>query len=286
MDNYGKIRNILVFVLVLNWVVAFLKVIVGHTIKSASMLSDGYHSFSDGASNIIGIIGISVAVRPKDAQHPYGHKKYETFTAILIAALLFIIAFHIIHDTLERFRTPHSAPQATAYGFGVMLLTLAINVTVMAYEYRMGKKLNSDILVADSFHTRSDILTSLAVIGSLVGVKIGYPILDPLCSLIIALCIAYTAFTILSSSSKVLCDTAIVDIRNIEAIVNGIDGVIECHNIRTRGRADDIYLDLHVLVNKDMPVAQADTLSDKIEEEIKAKLRGVSDVVVHMEPDK
>ncbi len=280
-----SIRAILIVVLSLNWLVAILKILFGYKIKSASMVSDGYHSFSDGASNIIGLIGVSVAMRPKDANHPYGHKKYETFTAIIIAVVLFILSFHILHDTLERFHKL-IIPQVSGASFFVMILTMMINSVVMLCEYKAGKKFASDILVADSLHTRSDILTSGAVIVSLVGVKAGYPVCDPVCSLGIALCIAYSGFGILRSSSRVLCDMAIVDVKKIEAIAKGIEGVAGCHEVRTRGRVDDIHIDLHVLVKKDMPVEQADILSDTIEEAIKAKIGGVSDVVVHIEPKK
>ena len=283
MDTYRKIRNILIVVLGLNWFVALLKVRFGYAIQSASMVSDGYHSFSDGASNIIGLIGVSIALRPKDANHPYGHKKYETFAALLIASMLFIIAFHICHDTFERLKNP-VVVQAGFGSFLVMGITLCINSLVMFYEYRMGKKLNSDILVADSMHTRSDILTSLAVVGALIGVKRGCAFMDPIGSFVIALFIVYAGLSIVYASSKVLCDTAIINTQDIEAVVNTIEGVHQCHDIRTRGRIDDIHIDLHVLVRKDMVVEQADFLSDKIEKEIKAKIAGVADVIVHVEP--
>ena len=283
MAQCRQVKHILIAVLALNWFVALVKVVFGYTAKSAGMVSDGYHSFSDGASNIIGLIGVSISLRPKDEDHPYGHKKYETFAAIVIAFILSIIAFYIIHDTLERFRHP-IVPEVTFWSFAVMIVTMGINIGVMIYESRMGKRLKSDFLVADSLHTRSDILTSLTVIGALIGVKIGYPLLDPVCSLIVALFIAYAAWSIVFSSSKVLCDTAMVEIKSIEALVTAIDGVLECHDIRTRGRTDDIHIDLHVLVHKDMTVTQADKLCDRIEEKIKTAINGVSDVVVHVEP--
>lgn len=283
MDNYSKIKKVLIIVLAFNWTVAVLKIFFGYWIKSASMIADGYHSFSDGASNIIGLIGIGIASHPVDADHPYGHKKYETFTAIIIAIMLFIISFHIIHDNVARLRSP-VYPNIDIYSFGVMLVTIIINIAVMLYEKRAGRRLNSDILVSDSLHTRSDVLTSFSVIAAFLGVKMGLPILDPVCSLIISLFIGYAGLKILFSSSKVLCDTALIDIKKIEEIVNSIDGVIECHNIRARGRQDDIYIDLHVLVKKDMRIDKADSLSDKIERTIKDNIGGVSDVIVHMEP--
>lgn len=283
MDNSKNIRRILILVLALNWLVALLKIIFGYFINSSSMAADGYHSFSDGASNIIGLVGISIASRPVDENHPYGHKKYETFTAIIIAIMLFIISFNIAHDNIGRLSNP-IVPRVSVYGFAVMIITIIINIFVMTYEYNVGKRLKSDILVSDSMHTRSDVLTSLSVIIALIGSKIGFPILDPVFSLLISGFIAYAGFSILLSSSRVLCDTAMIDTKRVEEITKNIEGVMECHNIRTRGRQDDIHIDLHVLVRPDMHIFQADKLCDKIEEVIKNSISGVTDVVVHMEP--
>lgn len=283
-DNYKKIRNILILVLVFNWLIAFLKIIFGFWIKSSSMTSDGYHSISDGASNIIGLVAIAIANKPQDKNHPYGHKKYETFLSLLIALMLFIISFHIMHDNITGLANP-VMPQVNGYSFIVMIFTMIVNAVVMFYEYRCGRTLKSDILISDSYHTLSDILVSFSVIVALTGAKLGYPVVDPICSLIISLFIAYSGFRILFSTSKVLCDTAVVDTKKIEKIAKGIEGVVECHNIRTRGREDDIHIDLHILVRPNMHINQADKLSDRIEEAIKSRVKGVSDVIVHMEPE-
>jgi cation diffusion facilitator family transporter len=157
----------------------------------------------------------------------------------------------------------------------------------MNYEYRKGKFLQSDILISDSMHTKGDILTSLSVIITLVMIKLGYPILDPIVTIIIALFIAHTAFEITRQSSKVLCDTVVIgDVKRIMDIVLSIEGVKTCHKVRTRGRPDDIYVDLHVQVNPGMHMDKAHQISYLIEEAIKKNIPEVTDVVVHMEPAK
>jgi cation diffusion facilitator family transporter len=165
-----------------------------------------------------------------------------------------------------------------------MFITLLVNLFVAIYEYRQGKALTSDILVADSMHTRSDILVSLSVIVALVAAKLGYPIIDTLGAIAIALFIAYTAVEILREGSRVLCDTAVIDIKAIEKVVKAVDGVIGCHKIRTRGRQDDIHIDLHVLLKKDTHIDAAHKISYNIEEAIKKQFPGVTDIVVHLEP--
>ncbi len=282
-DRFQKIRRILVYILILNWGVAAAKLIYGWMTRSASMTADGFHSFSDGSSNIIGLVGIWIASRPIDENHPYGHKKYETLTSVGISVFLFLVCINVVREGVVRFFHP-LVPEVTAKSFLVMGITLAINVAVMIYETRMGRALKSDILISDALHTRTDILTSSSVIVTLIGIKLGYPILDPMASLVIAVFIAYAGVEILKESSRVLSDGVAIRIDEIERVVLSIKGVKKCHQIRSRGRPDDIHIDLHVLVDPDMHVHKAHHLSYAIENKIKRDIRGVTDVVVHMEP--
>ena len=281
--RYIAIRNVLIITLVLNWAVAFAKIIYGLLMNSISMTADGFHSLPDGTSNVICLIGIYIASRPKDAEHPYGHKKYETITSLGIAALLFFISFNLLKAAAGRFVNP-VVPNITVTGFAVMFITLAVNIFVMAYEYRKGKKLNSDILISDSMHTRTDIYTSLSVLVAFVAIKLGFPIFDLLAGVFIAILIALCGVHIVRESSYVLCDGAPVDPHKIAEVVKKIKGVKRFHKIRTRGRPDDVHVDLHVSVDTRMHVDQAHMLSHHIQAEVKRRFSGVTDVIVHIEP--
>jgi cation diffusion facilitator family transporter len=282
--HYKEIRRILIVILFLNWAVALAKLIYGLSSRCASMTADGFHSLSDGASNIIGIIGIHFACQPKDQDHPYGHKKYETLFSLVIAALLFVVAFNLAKEGISRLYNP-TAPRIDAISFIVMLCTMAVNFWVMHYERKKGETLHSDILISDSMHTKADIFTSASVIIALIVVKLGYPLLDPLAATLISLFIAHAGYDIVKQSSAVLCDSAaILDYKKIEDIVLGIKGVKACHKIRSRGRPDDIYIDLHVQVGPNTHIDDAHKISYAIEEAIKNDIPEVTDVVVHMEP--
>src|SRR3989338_195231 len=282
MDNdihkhYSRIRWILIIVLILNWAVAAAKMIFGFLSRCESMTADGLHSLSDGASNVIGLIGIALSSRPIDKDHPYGHKKYETFFSLGIAALLFFISFNLIKESISHLANP-IIPEVYYRSFVIMIGTMIVNFGVMKYEYRRGVALNSDILIADSMHTKSDILTSLTVIIALVSIKLGYPILDPIATFIIALFIAYAAVGIVKEASKILCDSvAITNPKKISDIVLKIEGVKACHKIRTRGRPDDICVDLHVQVESTMHIDQAHKICYAIEEAVKHGIPEVSD---------
>ncbi|NWF93139.1 MAG: cation transporter [Syntrophaceae bacterium] len=282
-ERFLKIRRILIYILILNWGVAAAKLIYGWRIRSASMIADGFHSLSDGSSNIVGLFGIWLASRPLDDSHPYGHKKFETLFSVGISALLFIVCFNVVREGVNRFLHP-IVPEVNLSSFLVMGVTMAINLSVMSYETRQGRVLKSDILLSDALHTRADILVSSSVVVTLIGIQLGYPILDPIACLLIAGFIGYAAFDILKEGSRVLSDGVAIQIEEIKRVVLSVAGVKECHQIRSRGRPDDIHVDLHVLVDPEMHMDQAHHLSYAIENKIKSDFRGVTDVVVHLEP--
>ncbi len=285
MDKFKQIRRILIIILAFNWLIAFSKIIYGVMTKCASMTADGFHSFGDGASNIIGLIGIWLASKPKDESHPYGHKKFETFATLGIAVVLFLAAYDILKDAFLRIFNPIT-PDVTSLSFIIMIVTLIINVFVMSYERKKGRELSSDILICDSMHTRSDIFASLVVIGTLISIKMGFTFLDIVVASFIAILIAKSAIEILKASSDVLCDASILAKTKVRNIVNQLPQVKSIHNIRTRGRKDDIHVDLHVIIDSKMPVDDAHKLSHKIESTLKNKIPGVTDVSVHLEPSK
>ncbi len=283
-QHYSRVRHVLLLTLALNWLVALAKIIYGALSHCTSIVADGLHSLSDGLSNIIGLIGVRLASQPKDTDHPYGHKKYETFFSLGIAMLLFILALGLGHSAAERIKNP-VMPKIDARSFIIMLLTMAINTWVMYYEHKKGKALKSDILISDAMHTKADIFTSLSVIIALIIIKLGAPILDPVVTIIIAVFIAHTGLKIAKETSSILCDTAAIsDIKKIEEVVLGVKGVKACHKIRTRGRPDDICVDLHVQVSGNMHIDNAHKISYAIEEAIKKGIPEITDVVVHMEP--
>ncbi|MFH1198758.1 MAG: cation diffusion facilitator family transporter [Candidatus Omnitrophota bacterium] len=283
-QHYAHIRKILLIVLVLNWAVAIAKMIYGKLTACESMAADGFHSLADGASNIVGLIGIHFACQPKDKDHPYGHKKYETFFSLGIAIMLFVVAFNLAKEGITHLVHPTN-PQVNFSSFVIMLITLSVNIWVMRYEHKKGLRLKSDILISDAMHTKADIWTSMSVIVTLIVIKLGFPILDPIATILISFFIAGAGYEIIKQGSAVLCDTAVImDDKRISDIVLKIKGVQSCHKIRTRGRSDDINVDLHVQVAPNMHIGEAHNISFAIEAAIKKGIPEVTDVVVHMEP--
>lgn len=283
-DYSAQVRKVLVYTLILNSVVALAKVLYGYKTNSVAMMSDGIHSIFDGASNVIGLIGIWIASHPPDEKHSYGHKKYETLFTIIIAVMLFTTCFQILKKVYLSFYEDHNTI-VTQTSFVVMLMTMGINIFVMLYEKRKGKQLGSEFLVADAMHTKSDILVSFAVITSLVFTKMGYQRADIIVALMITFFIARIGYTILKEASDILVDTVCIKTSAIKSVVNCIDGVKGCHDIRARGSVNTVYLDLHVLVDSRLLTEKAHDIADTIEKVIKKEFPNVVDIIVHIEPD-
>lgn len=282
-DYTGQVRKVLVLTLILNILVALAKALYGFITNSVAMISDGFHSFFDGTSNVIGLVGIWIASHPPDEDHPYGHKKYETLFTIIISVMLFTTCFEILKKVYQSFHEAHTI-QVTLVSFIIMLMTIGVNIFVMIYERAKGKQLGSEFLIADAKHTKSDILVSLAVIASLVLSRLGYHHADVIVGLIVTFFIARIGYEILKDASTVLVDTVCINTSAVESVVNSLDGVKGCHGIRTRGSENAIYLDLHVLVDGHLSTEKSHGIADRIEDTIRREFPSVVDIVVHIEP--
>ncbi len=276
------VRRILAVVLGLNLAVAAAKLICGWAISSISMLADGFHSLTDSASNVVGLVGISLAARPPDEDHPYGHRKLETLAALFIGALLAMTAWEVLLSCFERLRSG-GVPEVTTASFVVMGVTLAINLAVSIYERRRGEALRSEILIADAAHTGSDVFVSLAVIASLLAARWGYPQLDLVAALVITAVIGRVALGILRRSADQLADTAVVPAERIREIAHAVSGVESVHKIRTRGLPHSGHADLHIQVRPDLRIDQAHAIGHQVADRLRREL-GLRDVVTHVEP--
>ncbi len=282
-QRYRDVRKVLWIVLFLNYFVCAMKLTVGYLARSASMVADGFHSLSDGSSNIVGLVGMRVAAQPVDKDHPYGHAKFETLTAIGIAAMLFFVAIEILKSTWERLWNP-VAPTVGPLQFAVMIGTMVINFLVTRYESSRGRALKSEVLTSDAAHTMTDLYVSASVLISLLAVKLGYPVVDLLASLVIAVLIVKAGIEIVTASSRVLCDAAVLEPDEVAAVVGQIDGVDSCSKIRTRGREDQTYLDLHVQVAKEMDLSGVHDLTHEIDMKLKSHFANIAETAVHIEP--
>ena len=283
MDKYKKVKNIL-FILVANLAVTVMKIVVGSLTNSSSVLADGFHSLSDSASNIVGIVGISIAARPKDKTHPYGHTKFEMLSSLFIGMMMVFIALKIVAEAILQIKNPESL-NMTTISFVILIITLIINIIVTKYEYSVGKKVNSYILVSDSLHTKSDVYVSLGVLITLICIKLGFPvIIDKLVSFVVGIFILHGAYEIFKSTISILVDSAVIDENIIREIVVEFSEIKYIKNIRSRGCENDIYIDMDIMVEPDMTVEKSHELTHNIENTMREKLNKNIQVATHIEP--
>ncbi len=248
------------------------------------MLSDGFHSLTDAASNVVGLVGVRAAKRPPDADHPYGHRKYETVAAAAVIVFLLLVVVEILRNAFNHLTGRSATQDISIASFIVMTVTVAVNLFVVSYETREGERLASEVLLADAMQTRGDVWTSLTVVAALVGAKSGLPILDPLAALVVAGFIGYAGVQIARATTGILSDRIVIADADLEQVVMSVPGVLGCHHIRTRGSADHVFLDLHVWFNGDMRLTEAHELSHVVKDRLMTRYPQIADAVIHIEP--
>ena len=282
--NYKRVKFVLVLILFANLGVATIKMVVAYLINSASLSTDGIHSLSDGLSNVIGLIGITISSRPVDKEHPYGHKKAEIIASLFIGFMLLFLGLKTLITGVSRFVNPEDIC-ITLTSLISLILTVCINIFVAIYERRKGEKYNSFILISDSIHTKSDILISVGVLISLIGMKIGLPqILDSIISIVISLFILKASYEIFRESISILLDKSMIGEENIIEILNNFSEIKNIHNIRSRGLENDIYVDMHIMIDANTSTEDAHKLSHNIETQIKNNINSNCQVIIHIEP--
>jgi cation diffusion facilitator family transporter len=275
---------VLVQVLVLNLVVALAKIAFGYATGAISILSDGFHSLTDAASNLVGLVGIRAANRPPDADHPYGHRKYETVAASLVTVFLLFVMIEVLRNAFNHLTGRAPVPEISVASFVVMIVTIAINLFVVKYESGEAERLGSEVLMADATQTRGDVWTSLTVIAALAGARAGLPILDPLAALIVAGFIGHAGYQIARTTTGILSDKIVISDDDLERVVMSVPGVLGCHQIRTRGAEDHVFLDLHVWLAPEMKLSEAHELSHVVKDKLMARFPQIVDAIIHIEP--
>lgn len=285
-STHGRqVERVLWIVLLLNMLVAAAKFFYGLASGSASMQADGIHSVFDSLGNVIGLIGISLAARPADAGHPYGHSKFETYGSLAIGVLLLVAAFEVGSGAVAKLASQSYTATVTPVSFVVMVGTLLVNLGVTFYERRAGRRLHSEILAADAAHTLSDAFVSIGVIVGLGFVAAGFPMADPIMALLVTVAILASAASVFRAGLRTLSDHARIPAEDIVAVAETVPGIRDVHCVRTRGTEAEVYCDLHALVDPSMTVLEAHHTGDAVEALVKEKFPQVKEVLVHIEPD-
>ncbi len=278
-----RVQRVLILTLAANIAVALVKLIVGLLTGILSMVADGFHSLLDGTANLIGLVGNHLAARPPDSNHPYGHRRFETLASLMVGGLLLLTAWEIVKGAVGRLAAG-AAPHVEPVDFVAMIATLLVNIGVTVYERREGQQLKSEFLLADSEHTRSDVLVSLAVLVSLVGVRLGLGWADAVAALVVVALIGVAAWRIVSRSAGVLVDSAALDPGLVSEIAANVPGIQSVRRVRSRGPLDEIHVDLDVQIAAPTTAGHSNAIAKEIRARLRERFAGLSDIQVHFLP--
>jgi len=279
-----QVRRVLIITLVLNIIVSVSKIVIGLLSGSLAIVADGFHSLLDGVNNIIALFANWLAARPPDEDHPYGHRRFETLAALGIGILLLLMAFQLVSGALDRLRMGGDQPDYTPLTFAIMLATLGVNLFVAWYERREGVRLKSELLIADSAHTASDVLVTISVLISMALTQAGFGWADPLAALVVVGLIVRTAFVILKQTGNVLADAAPISPAALREVVATVPAAERIVRVRSRGPADAIHVDVDVEVPAATTTERSSAIAGAIREAIESRFDGVQEVEVHFMP--
>jgi cation diffusion facilitator family transporter len=277
------VRRILVLTFIANIVVVAGKAWAGLNAHSLSVIADAAHSSVDAANNIMALLLARVAAKAPDAEHPYGHGKFETLGALAIVAFLSITVFELITGAVRRLLSDAPGPDVTGLVVAVMLASAAVSFLVAHFEEAAGRRYKSEILIADSAHTKSDVYASFAVLAGIAFVALGYPQADPICTILVAVVIARAGWRILQTTVPILVDERAVEEEAIRRSALQTSGVLDCFAVRSRGRAGEIFVELTITVHRSLNVEEGHVIADAVENRLAAEV-GAREVVVHVEP--
>lgn len=279
--RYRSIRWVLLVVLALDLLMAIGKSLYGHLSGSLGMVSDGLHSALHALGSIVGLVGISLAARPPDRAHPYGYERYEPLASMGIAAFMLAAFWRILESAWTRLRAPE-VPRVDEGSFAVMGGALVLTLLLASWERARGRKLDSSILRADAARIWADVLVSASVLVGLVSVRLGFPVVDTLVSILVAGVIGWSAWGIVRGASRVLTDATVGDVERITAVASGVEGVVDCHQVRARGVGGMVRVDLHVTVDPRMTVADSHEIAGEVARRVRERIGGIAEVLVHV----
>lgn len=259
--------------------------IFGH---SGAMVSDAVHSLSDVFATFVAWLGVRMSAKAADKEHPYGHERLECVAALILGTILALTGAFIGYEGLRKVLAGNYADLAVPRAIALWAAVISIIVKEAMYWYTRyyAKILNSSAFMADAWHHRSDAFSS---VGSLIGVggaMLGFPVLDPLASAVIAVCILKVSYDILKDAVSKMLDTSCGEEyeRNLRNFMAQISGVVRVNSVYTRQFGNKIYIDAEIAVNGNLSLTQAHDIASLVHDEVEKRFENVKHIMIHVEP--
>ena len=269
----------------------FIAGILGH---SSAMIADAVHSLSDFVTDLVVLVFVSISAKPQDQSHDYGHGKFETIATFLIGLALVAAATGIIVSGALKLSAWWGGETLEAPGWIALwaaLLSILIKELLYQYTARKGRQLDSQVMIANAWHHRSDALSSIGAaigIGGAIWLGQRWTVLDPLASIVVGLMLVKVAYELLKASIAELteCSLPAETEQEIEAIIQSFDDVQEPHNLRTRRIGNRVAIEVHVRMDGSLPLQTVHERATTIERKLKERFGAKTHVTLHMEPIK
>ena len=291
-DRVSEIRNVTLIGSLVNLILTIGKVFAGIVGHSSAMVADGVHSLSDLVTDVIVIVFVKISGKEKDNTHQYGHGKFETFATMIISFALLIVGVGIGWTSAEKIYMSLNGELIDKPGFIALyaaLISIASKEGLFWYTKVEGKRLNSQAMIANAWHHRSDALSSIGTALGISGAILlgdNWRILDPLAGVIVSFFILKVAWDIAKPSIDELLDRSLPDSiqKEIEQIITDTDGVISFHGLRTRKIGDVISVEMHIQVDRYLTVEVSHQMATTIENTLRERFGANTHVIVHIEP--
>lgn len=287
-----QIRNVTLIGSFINAILTIGKIIAGIVGNSSAMIADGIHSLSDFITDVIVIAFIKVSGKERDKNHQYGHGKFETFATMLISFALFMVGLGILITGSGKIIDSLKGELIEKPGYIALyaaLISIIFKEGLFWYTKIEGKRVNSQAMIANAWHHRSDALSSIGTALGISGaILLGerWRILDPIAGVVVSLFILKVAWDIAKPSIDELLDSSLPETteKEIEEIISGTKGVENFHNLRTRKIGEIISVEVHIKVDKNMTVELSHQIATEIEITIRKRFGERTHIIVHIEP--
>jgi len=269
--------------IVVNLLLFVVKILLGLSIKSVSLIADAVHTLADSGTSAVVIIGFKIARKPSDKEHPFGHGRMESVAALVVSVLLFMAGVELLEKSINAIVKPHSSTAPTSVIL-VILATIVIKELMSRFSYHLGEIIDSQALKADALHHRSDLIATALVVVALVATRFGYNNIDGVMGVGVSLIIFYSAFSIAKETVNPLLGEAPSreTIKEIENLALDHEGVLGVHDVIFHKYGQTSVISLHIEVSDNDSASKLHSLAEQVEETINQKIPGM--VVVHVDP--
>jgi len=287
-NRYIAMRNVTLIGVIANIILAIIKVILGILGRSQALIADGLHSLSDLISDGVVLLAAKYSNQEADAEHPYGHARFETLATVVVGALLVMLAIAMFIDATRRLLMPELLLQPTYLSLVAAVLSIFIKESLYQYTVYIAKQVRSQMLRANAWHHRSDAISSIIVFIGIAGTMIGFPWLDALAAMGVSLMIAHIGWSLGKPCVNELLEQGLADhrIREIETIILSVNGVHSLHKLRSRYMGEQALMDVHIVVDPYISVLEGHDIGETVRQRLINEIEEISDVLVHIDPDR